>query len=283
MYTIIHPSGEDDTPAFMRALAHEGSVAELISGCNYTWGHFVPPHGSTVFGHGGTNYTSPAEYNGPRVRRLAGGEAMVDCSNAARSVVMRGFCLDGVDGTAYGISGGSCHLTLERMYITDCKSGIGGAVHGSSAYTYVLNAAGCKIVNCRQSGVDSPVDSELANCTLAANRCNVYALPGANHNRIDAGRYEWPTGGENFRLVGDEKSPVRDWVFAGALQLDRAATCSIFLRHCSRIQLAMKSSGRPGRLGTTEPGTSAHLYSEDSEHILIDAVQMWAGADDDGT
>lgn len=280
MHTIIHPSGEDDTAAFARAIEHEGSVIELINRATYTVGHLVPNHDCTIYGHGGTIYTDPANYHGPRIRRAPGCEAIFDCSNGARGVTMSGFLIDGVDGTAHGISGGSCHLNLDRMYIADCLIGIGGAVHGGSAYTYTVIAARCKIVNCRGYGIDSPVDSEFASCICAANACNVHALPGANHNRF-SGRHEWPSKGENFRLDGYGGGAVRDWVIADGTQLDRAATCNVFLRNCCRIQLKMGSSGRPGRLGTTEDiATSAHLYCEDSSDIIISSVQMWAGADD---
>ncbi len=283
MHTILHPSGDDDTPALLQAMGSGGNVVEFIARCGYILDAPQPQHGTTFLGFGGNNYTNPADYNGPRLMKKAGAACILDCSQAPRSVNILGLMLDGVDGTAPGISGGSCHLNIERSYVTDCLIGLGGAVNGGSAYTYVITADRVKIVNCRQHAINSPVDSGFVECVCANNAVNVYGLPGANHNRFESGRYEWPTSGENFRLCGTEDDPVRDWSLAGAIQLDRAATAQIFLRHCHNIELFIPSSGRPGRIGATDAGQSTHVYCENCDTVSAVGIVMWKGANDDGS
>lgn len=283
MHTIIHPCGDDDTPAIASALCHEGSVAELISGCTYTVGALKPPNGSTLVGFSGSNYTDPQGYNSPRLIPKAGASCLFDFSAAQRSVTMIGLTLDGLNAGACAISAGSCHLTIDRLYIVDTLDGIGGAVGGGSAYTYVLIAHACKFIRCSRYGLDSPIDSELASCIVADCGTSVYARPGANANRINGGRYEWPKSGENFRLAGSSDGAVQKWTFGGGVQLDRAATCSIFLRHAYGISFGEMYSDRPGRAGATGHAQSTHIYCEDSSNITVTGVQMWAGPNDDGT
>jgi len=286
MHTIIHPSGEDDTQAVACALAHEGSVAELVSGCTYAFGHLCPPHGSTIMGFGSTNYTEPKGYNTPRIVPAPGATAVFDFSDPerCRGVTMMGFTIDGLATECTAISGGSEHLFLDRLYIVNCLDGVGGSVAGSSSYSCVMIARHCKIMRCSRHGISSPVDSEFDGCIVADCGTSYYALPGANHNRIRGGRCEWSKTGEHFRLAGDSKTPVRDWTFGGSLQMDRAATCSVFLRHCHHIQFGGDvASERPGRAGMTGPAQSAHIYAEDSSVVTATGVLMWAGANDDGS
>lgn len=285
MHTILQPSGDNDTAALNAALAQDGNVVEFIRGATYTLGHVTLGNGSTLYGLGGGNYVDPQPYNTPRLIPVPGAGAIFDFSDQTRGrgVTMIGFTIDGLDGTCTAISGGSEHLVLDRLYIANCLNGVGGKVGGSSTYTYVLIARHCKIVRCRDNGIVSPVDSELDGLIVADCGRSVYAHPGANHVRVKFGRYEWPKTGEHFRLAGDSSAPVRDWTFGG-VQMDRAATCSVFLRHCEHIQFGGDvASERPGRAGLTGPGQSAHIYCEDSSVVTPTGVLMWAGADDDGS
>lgn len=289
-HTIIHPSGGDDTAAVNAALAQDGCSVEFIRGCTYTLGHVTLGNGSTLVGLSGGNYCDVMPYNCPKLVPAPGALAVFDFSDTTRGrgVTMIGLTIDGIDGTCTAISGGSDHLFADRLYIANTLDGIGGAVNGSSAYSCVLTARHCKIVRCARHAIVSPVDSELDGCIVAdCGDSSVYAHPGANHNRIRGGRYEWCKAGEHFRLAGDpsqgNKGLVRDWVFSGGVQLDRAATCSIFLRHCLHIQLGDLASERPGRAGMTGQAQSAHVYCEDSSIVTATGVMMWAGANDDGS
>jgi hypothetical protein len=282
MHTIIHPSGENDTSSLLQAMGSGGNVVEWIAGCHYFVDALPPAPGTTFLGFGGSSYTEPEDYVGPRVCARPGASCVFDFSAGQRACTMIGFMIDGA-GASHGISAGSQHLNLERLYVVDCLEGLGGAVNGGSAYTYVLIAERCKFVNCRTHAISSPIDSELRGLICANNACNVYALAGANHVRVDGGRFEWPTTGENFRLVGTAEDPVQDWSFSGPIQLDRAATAQIVLKHCLRIELAIPSSGRPGRSGATGASQSCHVYCEDCDTVAASGMVLWRGADDDNT
>lgn len=286
MHTILEPSGSDDTAAFNAAFAQDGNSAELIRGCTYALGYATYGNGSTVVGLSGPNYVDVQPYNTPKIVPVAGAKTIFDFSDRTRGrgVTMIGITIDGLDGTCTAFSGGSEHLFLDRMYVANCLDGVGGAVNGSSAYSYVLTARHCRFVRCARYGINSPIDSVLDELLVADCGTSVYALPGANHVRVKGGRYEWSKSGEHFRLAGDSSSAVRDWTFGGALQMDRAATCSVFMRHCEHIQFGGSvASERPGRAGLTGPAQSVHLYCEDSSVITATGVLMWAGANDDGS
>lgn len=285
MHTVLEPSGADDTPAFNAAFAQDGNTAELVRGCTYAIGHVSFGNGSTLYGTGGPNYVEPASYNTPCLVPVPGAEAIFDFTDQTRGrgVTLKSFTIDCIDGTCTAISGGSQHLTLDLLYIVDPLDGIGGKVRGSSTYSAVLTARHCRVMRAVRHGIVSPVDSELIGCIVADCGTSVYAHPGANHVRVIAGRYEWSKLGEHFRLAGDSSAPVRDWTFDG-VQMDRAATASVFMRRCLHIQFGGSvASERPGRAGLTDAGQSAHIYAEDSSVITATGVLMWAGANDDGS
>jgi hypothetical protein len=280
----LEPSGSDDTPAFNAAFAQDGNTAEMIRGCTYSVRPLSNGNGSVLYGWGAPNYVDEAPWNSPRLVPLPGTKAIFDFSDATRGrgVVLRDFTIVG-DGACTAISGGSDHLTIDGLYIVDCLDGLGGAVNGSSTYSCVVTALHCRFMRCTHVGVISPIDSEFDGCIIADCGTSVYAHPGANHNRWRGGRVEWSKLGEHFRLAGDSSAPVRDWTFDG-VQMDRAATCSVFMRHCHHIQFGGSvASERPGRAGLTGPGESTHFYCEDSSVITPTGVLMWAGADDDGS